>query len=50
MEDRDNFIHKMIKDLDVMITSIEDREAEEIGFIEVREIAEQMRDELDALQ
>ena len=50
MKDRDDYIHDLITQIDNMITSIEDREVDESGFVDVRVIAEQLRDELDALQ
>ena len=50
MQERDDYIEKLVEQIDNMITSIEDREVDESGFVSVREIAEQLRDELDALQ
>lgn len=50
MQTRNDYIHDLMTSIENMITSLEDREVEDTGFAIARELAEQLFEELEALQ
>jgi len=50
MEGRDDIIEALLSSIDEMIDVIDEQEATDSDFNLVRAIAEQLRDEIDALQ
>jgi len=50
MPSRDVFIEELLETLNGMILNIEEKEIENQDFSLVREIAEQLREEVEALQ
>jgi hypothetical protein len=50
MTERDDIIEQLLKSIEEMVNIIEEQESTDPDFGLVREIAEQLRDEIDALQ
>lgn len=50
MEDREEFIYNLLENIEEMIRTIEDKEVDDEEFSMAREIAEQLRTEIESLQ